>query len=156
MKISSMKRKKWNKKTQYNDDELQNLLLYLLKSSMTAIKEYVEMWYLTTFSKYKDPSVVYSVPRTICERVMWLKNLPKDERPQIIDLNEYGYWYESLWMIRGAKKYSQTSWQIAFFLMSLSEDWRLQAQQFIEERKWNHLVTKYDTLKDRCEKNSIS
>jgi len=123
---------------------------------MNAIKEYVEMWYLTTFSKYKEPSVVYALPWTVCERVMWLKNLPGDERPQIIDLNEYGYWYESLSMIRGAKKYSQTEGQLEFYLMTLTEDWREKAKKFIAERRWSDLICTQDIIKNRCTDNFIS
>lgn len=162
MKKYSMKRRKWNNRTMNRnlDDELQNrrhrLLLYLLNNSMTAIKEFVEMWYLMTFSKFKEPSVVYVVPRSVCERVMWLKNIPNDQRPKIIDLNEYGYWYESLSMIRGAKKYDQTEGESEFFVMTLSSDWRQKARKFIDDRAERHLVTTYDTLKNRCTEKSIS
>lgn len=159
MKTSSMKhRSRSERSLNRDDDESQNRRrrLYLLNNNMTAIKEYVEMWYLTTFSKYKEPSVVYAVPRTVCERVMWLKNLPQEQQPKIIDLNEYGYWYESLSMIRGAKKYSQTEWQSEFFVMTLSSDWRQQARKFIEDRAEYHLVTTYETLKKRCTEKSIS
>lgn len=102
------------------------------------IKEYVEMGFLYTFWTGEEKKI-YSMPRANCLEIMALKNLPKANRPEVIDLTPFGFWFESISMIRGCDKYENTEGEVMQFVAWLSWQKRNSVLQFIKVRQTTNL-----------------
>ena len=59
------------------------------------IKEYVEMGFLKVYTKRAEKKI-YILPWHVCVWVVKQKDLPKAQRPELIDLTKYGYGFEAL------------------------------------------------------------
>jgi hypothetical protein len=66
---------------------------------------------------------------------MALKNLPKAKRPEVIDLTPFGFWFESISMIRWSDKYENTEGELMQFVASLSWEKRDSVWRFLKVRK---------------------
>lgn len=56
------------------------------------------------------------MPWKNCLDIMALKNLPRSNRPEVIDLTPFGYGFESLSKIRGCDKYENTEGEVMQFV----------------------------------------
>lgn len=75
------------------------------------------------------------MPRANCLEIMALKNLPKAKRPEVIDLTPFGFWFESISMIRWSDKYENTEWEVMQFVAWLSRQKRNSVWQFLKVRQ---------------------
>lgn len=108
------------------------------------IKPYEPMGYLETTD---NPPRFYNIPLTAVESVMESKNLPRDKRPEMIDLRKYGYGRESLSKIRWWDRLSESRWSLHHLIISQTAEVQQALRDRIESRGHKWLTTDTDNIK---------